>query len=446
MSNAFKYTFPIAKAEKREDGYYIVGYASGPEVDTEGERMAPEAITRFSEQINSADEDARLVYRDAHAPDGVMRDLGEITKAWVTEKFHLGIEVKLDEDNPASMLLYKKLKKGKQYGMSVAGHVVDYAMEFVTEIGKSVLTYKNVVLDEISNTTRPAWYPSFGTVLSKSLKDASSDASAGENVVKVGPNGELLDETVEDATKSDDAADAVVEDTTEKADEAVADETAVEKASDAAQDASSAAYIEASLIALLGGEAGEEEDMAPLRAALASVQQFIAQETAEIGTPEDSTESSMYAGWSASDKELADEVAKAGRKLSGATSAELRSLYETMTETLTTLGVIDAEAVEVEDSSEKSASAAEEDTVEKTEDVEATAETITKSDLDALAAALAKANERIAELEARPATQVPGLITDETRKAAEDELAEILSKASPSEKMRLAFAARTGGK
>lgn len=445
MSNAFKYTFPIAKAEKRDDGYYIVGYASGPEVDTEGERMAPEAIQRFSEQINAADEDSRLVYRDAHAPDGVMRDLGEITKAWVTEKFHLGIEVKLDEDNPASMLLYKKLKKGKQYGMSVAGHVVDYAMEFVTEIGKSVLTYKNVVLDEISNTTRPAWYPSFGTVLSKSLKDASSDAPVGENLVDDETTDGLLDETVEGATKSDGSADAVVEETTEKADEAV-EETAVEKASDAAQDASSAAYIEASLIALLGGEAGEEDDMAPLRAALASVQQFIAQETAEIGTPEDETESSMYAGWSASDKELADEVAKAGRKLSGATSAELRGLYETMTETLTTLGVIDAETVEVEDSSEKSASAAEEDTVEKTEDVEATAETITKSDLDALAAALAKANERIAELEARPATQMPGLITDETRKAAEDELAEILSKASPSEKMRLAFAARTGGK
>jgi len=443
MSNAFKYTFPIAKAEKREDGYYIVGYASGPEVDTEGERMAPEAIERFSEQINSADEDMRLVYRDAHAPDGVMRDLGEITKAWVTEKFHLGIEVKLDEDNPASMLLFKKLKKGKQYGMSVAGHVVDYAMEFVTEVGKSVLTYKNVVLDEISNTTRPAWYPSFGTVLAKSLKDASSDAPVGDNLVDDETTDGLLDETVEDATKSDD--EAVVEDTTEKADEAVEVEAAVEKASDAAQDASSAAYIEASLIALLGGESGEEDDMAPLRTALAAVQQFIAQETAEIGTEEDSTESG-YMGWSASDKALADEVAKAGRKLSGATSAELRGLYETMTETLTTLGVIEAETVEVEDSSEKSASAAEEDTVEKTEDVEATADTVTKSELDALAAALAKANERIAELEARPATQLPGLITDETRKAAEDELAEILSKASPSEKMRLAFAARTGGK
>lgn len=437
---AFKYTFPIAKAEKRDDGYYIVGYASGPEIDSEGERMSTDAIARFSEQINSTDEDSRLVYRDAHAPDGVLRDLGEITKAWITEKFHLGIEVKLDEGNPASMYLFKNIKKGKQYGMSVAGHVADAAMEFVEDIGKSVLTYKNVVLDEISNTTRPAWYPSFGTVLAKSLKDASSnDAPVGVNVEE----DELLDTNVEDAQKSDDAV-GVEGETTEKTDESAEEVVTTEKASDAATDAASAAYIEASLLNLLGGEAGEADDEAPLRVALAAIQQFIAQETAEIGTPEDSQETG-YMGWSASDKALVDDIAKAGRKLSGATASELLALHATITETLTNLGVIEAEAVE-ETTSEKSASAAEEDTTEKTADEGSTEPVITKSDLDVLAAALEKANERIAELEALPRTQLPGVITDATKKAAEDELAEVLSKASPSEKMRLAFAAHTSGK
>lgn len=425
----FKYTFPIAKAEKRDDGYYIVGYASGPEIDSEGERMDPEAIARFSTQINDAPEDGKLVYRDAHAPDGVLRDLGEITKAWVTEKFHLGIEVRLDEDNPSSMYLYRAIKKGKQYGMSVAGHVVDYANEFVAEIGKSVLTYKNVVLDEISNTTRPAWYPSFGTVLSKSIKDASIDAPAGVTVEQ----DELLDATVEDTTKSDETAETV-EDTTQK--------------TSASNDAASAAYIEASLINLLGGEAGESDE-GPLRVALAAVQQFIAAETAEIGTPADSEDA--YGAWSESDKALADDVMKAGRKLSGATSTKLRGLFDEMQTTLTDLGVIDAPEVsetEVaeETTSEKSASGAEEDTTEKSEDDASTEAVITKADLDVLAAALEKANERIAELEARPGTEAPALITDETHKAAADELAEVLSKASPSDKMRLAFAARTGGK
>jgi phage head maturation protease len=367
----FKYTFPISKAEQRADGYYIVGYASGPEVDSEGERMSTEAIARFAEQINSTDEDTRLVYRDAHAPDGVLRDLGDITKAWVTEKFHLGIEVKLDEDNPASMHLFKKLKKGKQYGMSVAGHVVDYAMEYVSEVGKSVLTYKNVVLDEISNTTRPAWYPSFGTVLSKSIKDASIDAPLGVTV----DEDELLDTSVEDTEKSDESVEDT-EDTTQKAD-----------------------------------ESSESTD-----------------ETTEKADESDE-----------------DDVEKSGRRFSNATSAKLLDLYNEMTTTLTDLGVIAAPEGEVTDS-EKSASAAEEDTTEKTDATETTVEMVTKSELDELAAALAKATERIAELEARPATAVPGVITDATKKAAEDELAETFAKASPSEKMRLAFAARTGGR
>lgn len=433
----FKYTFPIAKAEKRDDGYYIVGYASGPEVDSENERMDPEAIVRFSTQINSTSEDDRLVYRDAHAQDGVLRDLGEITKAWVESNFHLGIEVKLDEDNPSSMYLFRQLKKGKQYGMSVAGHVVDYAIEFVAEIGKSVLTYKNVMLDEISNTTRPAWYPSFGTVLSKSIKDASIDAPAGVTVEE----NELLDAAVEDATKSEEAIVSEGE-TTEKASETV-DET-VEKRSDAAQDAASASYIVASLINLLGDETDDPEEAAVLRQAITFVQQYVDMEIAEIGTPADTADAGDGM-WSESDKEDAEAVAKAGRKLSNATSTKLLELYNEMATTLTDLGVIEVPEIEITDS-EKSASAAEEDTVEKTEAVEATAETVSKSELDALAAALTKATERIAELEARPATHLPGIISDATKKAAEDELAETFEKASPSEKMRLAFAARTGGK
>ena len=440
----FKYTFPIAKAEARADGLYLVGYASGPEIDTEGERMAPEAITRFSEQINSAPDGMKLVYRDAHAPDGVLRDLGEITKAWVTEKFHLGVEVKLEDTNPASTYLFRSIKeKGKQYGMSVAGHVVDYAMEFVDSVGKSVLTYKDVVLDEISNTTRPAWYPSFGTVLSKSIKDASLDASTGDNELSTTATDDLLDDVVvEDAEKSADA-DTSAEDLTEKTDDAVVDETEVEKTS-ASNDASSAAYIEASLINLLGGEAGEPDDEGPLRVALAAVQQYIAQEVAEIGTPED-TAASDYGAWSESDKALADELAKAGKKLSAATAAELLSLHETMTTTLTSLGVIAGEVEAEGTSSEKAASEDGEDTTEKTDSEGSTEPVVSKSELDALTA-LAKANERIAELEARPATALPGVINDETKKTAEDELVDALAKASPANRLRLAFAAHTGGK
>lgn len=371
----FKYTFPISKAEQRADGFYITGYASGPEVDTEGERMAPEAIERFAEQINSTDPDMRLVYRDAHAPDGVLRDLGDITKAWVNEHFHLGVEVKLNMDNPAAEFLFKQIGRGKQYGMSVAGHVVDYANEFVEEVGKNVLTYKNVVLDEISNTTRPAWYPSFGTVLAKSIRDASTDAPKEGNDVDPEKDNTTLPST-EDATKSNDAA-GDTEDTTEKAADPAADESTEDTTE----------------------KTGESTD---------------------------------------------EDVEKAGRKLSGATSAKLLGLFNSMQEELTSLGVIEVPADATD--SEKSASGSDEDTTEKTEDAGSTEPVITRSDLDALAADLKKANERIAELEARPATQVPGVITDATKAETESELADYLAKASPSEKMRLAFALQTQGR
>jgi len=373
----FKYTFPIVKSETREDGNFLVGYASGPEIDSEGERMSPEAIERFSAQINGAAPGQRLVYRDAHAPDGVLRDLGEITRAWVEENFHLGVEVRLDMDNPSAAYLWRQInEKGKQYGMSVAGRVVDYIDEFVASANTTIRTYKNVVLDEISNTTRPAWYPSFGTVLAKSIKDASSsDAPNGDN--RMGEeNSELLDATVEDAAKSESTEGA--EDETQKADEAPeADAEAVEKADE----------------------------------------------------PE-----------SSDDVVAEDDVEKAGKRVSNATAARLLSLFNEMQTALTDLGVLEDPA------SEKSASDEEEDTVEKaTVETEAEAPAITKAELDALADELRKANERIAELESRPVVDEPGAITDDTKKAADD-FAEVFEKASPSDKMRLAFAAHTGGK
>jgi len=324
--------------------------------------MDPEAIERFSAQINTAAGGDALMYRDAHAPDGVLRDLGQITKAWINEHFHLGVEVRLDMDNPAAAFLFKSIQNGKQYGMSVAGFVLDYVDEFVAAAGTVVRTYKNVVLDEISNTTRPAWYPSLGTVLSKSIKDASTDAPKEGNDVDPEKDDTTLP-GAEDATiKSDDTTSA--DDTTQKTDEAAAGDTTT-----------------------------------------------------------------------------VTDVDKAG-KVSGKTGARLLDLFTEMQTTLVDIGVIEAPA---ETTSEKSSSDAEEETIEKTEEVASTEETVSKSDLDALADALLKANERIAELEEAPRTQLPGIVSDATKKT-EDEFADILAKASPSDRIRLAFAAQTGGK
>lgn len=201
---SFKYTFPILKAESREDGLYLIGFASGPEIDRDEERIAPEAIVRFAEQIEErVAKGDPLPYRDAHAPDGVLMDLGILTKAWVNEHFHLGVEVRLDAENPASKYLFEQVRRGKQYGMSVSGSVLDWADEFVEGLGKAVRTFKNVVLDEISNTTRPSWYPSFGTVLAKSVSTVGENASMDGEELDLA-NAPVIDETGE--TDSEQAA------------------------------------------------------------------------------------------------------------------------------------------------------------------------------------------------------------------------------------------------
>jgi hypothetical protein len=384
---AFKYTFPITKSELRADGRYLVGYASGPEVDLEGERMAPEAIQRFADQINSSDPDMELVYRDAHAPDGVLRDLGVIKKAWINEHMHLGIEVRLDDDNPASDFLWKQVDgRKKQYGMSVSGRVLDYADEFVAEVGKTVRTYKNVVLDEISNTTRPAWYPSFGSVLSKSVKDAASAGSDGASVLN---EDELLDTTVEDTAKS--------------ADEAT-DETTVETEKSAED-----VVVEA--------DASDDTDKS--------------EASAEAEEDVDKSE----------DESTEEDVDKAGRNISAANGRKLLSLYNEMTSTLTDLGLIEA-AVE---SSDKSDSTDEEDTLDKS--AEETADdglAALQAQVEALTKANAEQAAKIEELMKAPRTPVPSAITDETKKSAE--LSDMLTKASPSERLRLAFALQTQGR
>jgi hypothetical protein len=384
---AFKYTFPITKSELRADGRYLVGYASGPEVDLEGERMAPEAIQRFADQINSSDPDMELVYRDAHAPDGVLRDLGVIKKAWINEHMHLGVEVRLDDDNPASDFLWKQVDgRKKQYGMSVSGRVLDYADEFVAEVGKTVRTYKNVVLDEISNTTRPAWYPSFGSVLSKSVKDAASAGSDGASVLN---EDELLDTTVEDTAKN--------------ADEAT-DETTVETEKSAED-----VVVEA--------DASDDTDKS--------------EASAEAEEDVDKSE----------DESTEEDVDKAGRNISAANGRKLLGLYNEMTSTLTDLGLIEA-AVE---SSDKSDSTDEEDTLDKS--AEETADdglAALQAQVEALTKANAEQAAKIEELMKAPRTPVPSAITDETKKSAE--LSDMLTKASPSERLRLAFALQTQGR
>ncbi len=170
----FKITLPLEKAE-REDGFFIMGVAAGPQIDSQGERIHPSAISRFAEQINVAS----LPLKDWHARNTILSDgLGDVTKAWITENGDLGIEARLDDDHPTAMMLWKKLQKGKQYGLSVGGTVLEFRDEVekaAGNIARKVRTFYNVLLDEVSVTTKPIYTPSLGTVMSKAIDEAESE-------------------------------------------------------------------------------------------------------------------------------------------------------------------------------------------------------------------------------------------------------------------------------
>lgn len=383
-SAAFKYTFPIVKAERRDDGMYLLGFATGPEVDKDNERIAPEAIVNFAKQIEDRSAAGNpLPYLDAHADDGVLRELGVLTKGWVNENFHLGVEVRLNEDNPAAMYLYNQVQKGKQYGMSISGAVLDWTNEFVQEVGRMVRTFKNVVLDEISNTTRPAWYPSFGTVLSKSVQSADDGASV---------EGENASMEEDELHGGEDAA--VTEDGAEEA----ADEQAEEAAADGA------------------AEASESSD--------------------------DASETEK----SADEDESVEDVDKAGRSISAKNGEKLLALHNEMTETLRGLGLLPgAESESVEETAEKSAQSEESESILKsvTDAVAAAIQPVLDKQ-EELSTQLGEATGRIEALESAPRTQLPGAISDGTKKSAEDEFRSEFDKASPSEKLRMALAAQHG--
>lgn len=203
----YKFTMPIEKAETRSDGIFLVGLASGPEIDSQNERVHPSLIAKWAQQIN--DGAITVNYRDWHQRDSSLEDLGVVTKAWITDDNHLGVEVKLDEDHPTAVYIHKKAASGKKFGMSVFGNVISYADEFVQEVGRTVRTFYDATLDEISNTTRPVWTPSLGTVFSKAVTEAANGDTRLSEAEKTSTETKVTE--VETTETTDSGADEAAE-------------------------------------------------------------------------------------------------------------------------------------------------------------------------------------------------------------------------------------------
>jgi hypothetical protein len=189
----FKITCSIAKAYERQDGAvirkFIGGLASGTQVDLEGERMADSAIQAFQRAIQTgttlSDGQWSLIpLRSGHRHewDDV---LGWITGADVDAENNLWIEAELDQENPVSMGLFKKLTRtpelGKplKLGLSVGGTVLRAGYE-PDSMGTGVTkVYYDVDLREVSVVSQPAYPTSYLFALSKSVDWENLPTSVG---------------------------------------------------------------------------------------------------------------------------------------------------------------------------------------------------------------------------------------------------------------------------
>lgn len=196
-SAPFKYTMPIARAIVEDDELYIIGEATGPEVDAFDTRMRPELIRDFANQIKErAAAGDPIRYTDSHNPDGVLSELGELVDAGVSDQQHLVVKVRLDKENEAARFLHRSLQRGKRYGMSIGGSVVGWMDEYVKEVGRIVRTFTKVVITHIANTTMPAWTPSLGTVLARAVEKAVVEGvSVNNDSTSETPQTEGVEET-----------------------------------------------------------------------------------------------------------------------------------------------------------------------------------------------------------------------------------------------------------
>jgi hypothetical protein len=184
-NNNWKITIPVDRAEEQDGGLFLYGQASGPERDSHGTEMDPTAIQDFADQIVSRATDGDpLPYLDHHMKDGVLRELGEVVDGSVSSDYRLNIKVRLHPDNPAAAYLHSRIKRGKKYGMSIAGDGVQYRMIDDPSSGEKVIRFLKIKLKEISNTTRPSWVPSFGTVLARSIEGEEIGENMAEELVK----------------------------------------------------------------------------------------------------------------------------------------------------------------------------------------------------------------------------------------------------------------------
>jgi len=158
--------YTIRKSADGTEKYVLTGMASNTNIDLTGERMAKSAIVAMERSL----ETGAVTINNEHSQDWDA-DFGEVTKLWSTDNAELMMEAELDPDHYRTKTLIKALNKGKKLGLSIGGSVKDAALEFVEELGRKVLTYKDIALFHVAITGTPAVADTWVAPITKSMKD-----------------------------------------------------------------------------------------------------------------------------------------------------------------------------------------------------------------------------------------------------------------------------------
>jgi phage head maturation protease len=182
--------YTLRKSADGTDKYVLSGMASNANIDLTGERMADTALTAMAKSL----EVNAVTINNEHG-SGWDDDFGEVTKLWVTDTHELMMEAELDPDHYRTKTLIKALDKGKKLGLSIGGVVKEAAMEFFEDIGRKVMTYKDIALFHVAITGTPAVADTWVTPITKSVKDWKETPMPNEDIKK---SEEQVEEVVEE--------------------------------------------------------------------------------------------------------------------------------------------------------------------------------------------------------------------------------------------------------
>jgi len=172
----FKVVLPISAAKRvlveksdggEQDGLWLRVSASGPERDSDDERMSAGALEKMVGYVERGWNGSRVPFLDGHYRDLMAAVLGDLYTPGIDENGHFGFDVKIDENNPFAVNLFNDVLTGKKkHGASIAGIIQNVEYEELGE-GRVGIVFNDVEIIEVSRTSWPSWRPSFITLLAR---------------------------------------------------------------------------------------------------------------------------------------------------------------------------------------------------------------------------------------------------------------------------------------